>query len=160
MITVLAGGVAMTTPGTPGPVVATGHRFQLANDPPKERGDRLQITFKDGHGIKPGDVLRHRGITLGEVYAVTLAPSMQAVEVEIDLLPALPQSWSEGTVKGMRLRGNLELDMEWSEGKLERASFKALSHGSMTVYYSAQSVKISYKADDVIKLEPNLQVVK
>jgi paraquat-inducible protein B len=87
--TVLAGGIAMTTPGTPGSVVPNGHRFQLASEPPKERGDRIQVTFKDGHGLKPGDVLRHRGITLGEVNSVALAPTMQAVEVVIDLLPGV-----------------------------------------------------------------------
>jgi alpha-L-fucosidase 2 len=60
----------------------------------------------------------------------------------------------------MRLRGNLELDMEWFDGRLEKASFKAFSPGSMTVYYHEQSLKISYKADDAIELGPGLQVRK
>jgi alpha-L-fucosidase 2 len=96
---------------------------------------------------------------IAEMLVRSLMPDLGG-PVEVDLLPALPKLWSEGAVKGMRLRGNLELDMEWFDGRLEKASFKAFSPGSMTVYYHEQSLKISYKADDAIELGPGLQVRK
>ncbi len=48
----------------------------------------LTVCFKQGHGIKPGDRLRHRGIDVGEVTAVTLDPELSQVNVVIELSAA------------------------------------------------------------------------
>ncbi|MGB3007613.1 MAG: glycoside hydrolase family 95 protein [Chitinophagaceae bacterium] len=39
----------------------------------------------------------------------------------IQLLPALPDTWKEGNVKGLVARGNFEIEMWWKEGKLVKA---------------------------------------
>jgi len=38
--------------------------------------------------------------------------------VLLDLLPALPKKWTSGRIKGVSAKGNLELELEWREGRL------------------------------------------
>jgi len=40
---------------------------------------------------------------------------------QIHLLPALPQSWQQGYVKGIQARNGFELDIQWKEGELSGA---------------------------------------
>src|SRR5687768_15544031 len=46
---------------------------------------KIKVAFESGHGIKPGDALRYRGIEVGRVSAVVLNTAADRVEVEIEL---------------------------------------------------------------------------
>jgi alpha-L-fucosidase 2 len=52
---------------------------------------------------------------------------------EINLLPALPSAWPDGTVEGLRVRGGMELFLSWQGGRVTGAFLKATADSSQRV---------------------------
>jgi alpha-L-fucosidase 2 len=55
---------------------------------------------------------------------------------EVRLLPALPSAWPEGALHGVRARGGVELDVEWSQGRLTHAVVRGRPGSRVAVRYA------------------------
>ena len=54
---------------------------------------------------------------------------LQSHNKEIALLPALPDAWQEGTVKGLKASGNFEVSINWKNRTMTNAQIISLSGG-------------------------------
>lgn len=51
----------------------------------------------------------------------------------ISVLPALPEAWKHGSVKGLKARGNVEVDIFWKDGKAEKVVLRPAFDGKINV---------------------------
>jgi alpha-L-fucosidase 2 len=87
---------------------------------------------------------------------------VQSQAGEIQLLPALPSVWATGSVKGLRCRGALEVDIAWANGKLAGATLRSLAPYGVTsakVRYGDKVVTIPLAIGGVKMLDANLNVL-
>lgn len=84
---------------------------------------------------------------------------MQSDEEEIRLLPALPDAWPSGSIKGIRARGGFELSVSWKNGMLTGVEVFSGSGNECNLHYKGQRIKFktekghSYALDARLKLK-------
>jgi alpha-L-fucosidase 2 len=74
----------------------------------------------------------------------------------IDLLPALPAAWPDGTASGLRARGALTVDLHWKNGKLDAARITAKHHGQHTIRHGEKSITLTLQAGEAKRLDAHL----
>ena len=108
--------------------------------------------------IKEGDKFQidaNLGVT-----AAVLELLLQSQTGELQLLPALPSEFKEGSVKGIRGRGGFLVDLFWSNGKLTRAVIHSQFGEPCNVRYGTKVVTLNMKKGEKIILDKSLNVVQ
>ena len=78
---------------------------------------------------------------------------VQSNETEIRLLPALPDAWESGSVKGICARGGYEIAMEWNAKTLKKVTVFSKNGGKTTLICGDKNKVITLKKGQ--KLEIN-----
>jgi alpha-L-fucosidase 2 len=77
---------------------------------------------------------------------------LQSQDGDVYLLPALPDAWKQGTVRGMVARGGFVVDMNWNNSGLQHAEIFSRAGGNCNVRTNApvmiQALNIQSKRSD------------
>jgi alpha-L-fucosidase 2 len=86
---------------------------------------------------------------------------MQSHSSELSILPALPEQWKTGAVKGLRARGGYDVDIAWNDGVLTKALIKANYDQScrlrtktpVKVFEGRKEIKVKQVENNLIEFE-------
>ena len=70
----------------------------------------------------------------------------------IQLLPALPDAWKDGSISGICAKGNFEVDLSWKNGQLAEATIFSKAGEPCTVRYGDKTLSFKTSKGKVYKL--------
>jgi alpha-L-fucosidase 2 len=83
---------------------------------------------------------------------------LQSHNGEIHLLPALPDAWAAGHVKGLVARGSFVVDIRWEDGKMTEAKILSKKGNRCTIRYQNQVIKVQTSPRQLVTIDKKLTV--
>jgi len=119
----------------------------------------MDIRYDKGGGVYPNLFDACPPFQIDGNFGVTAAIAemlLQSQESHIHLLPALPETWKNGFVAGLRARGGFEVSMAWKGGRLTSASIKSLTGGTCHVFCAGKNITLEIKKGERVQLDAAL----
>jgi alpha-L-fucosidase 2 len=117
--------------------------------------DGVKTNYQRGGGTYPNLFDAHPPFQIDGNFGGAAAVAemlVQSSEKEIRLLPALPDAWPEGNVKGICARGGFQIDMDWSGLQLKKVTVSSDKGGKTTLISGSKKKEIELKAGEKVEL--------
>lgn len=82
---------------------------------------------------------------------------IQSTPSEINLLPALPQQWPNGSLKGVRVRGGAKVDITWKGGRLTECKLQSEHAAKYRLTYGGHSADVQLRSGTPVLFNSTLQ---
>ena len=84
------------------------------------------------------------------VYAdINTKTQTNSSDIEIqNVLSFLVYNEPKGEIKGIKARGNYEINLVWNNGKVSKASITSKNAGNLTVKYNGKQKALNFKAGE------------
>ena len=106
--------------------------------------DKLAINYGGGGGTYPNLLDAHPPFQIDGNFGGTAAVAemlLQSDEDGILLLPALPDAWKSGSVKGLRARGGFTVNIKWVNGKVDNYHIQSEKPAKVKVSFNGKTVE-------------------
>ena len=146
------------------------HAYVLVKNLLRPVHDGTQTNYGPGGGVYPNLFDAHPPFQIDGNFAFTAGisemlaqsrlsvPSPGTVAAEIDLLPALPSAWPDGSVGGLRVRGGVEVrELSWAGKRLTRVTLLSRFGGALRVRYGTVVVALNTRAGERVALDARLK---